>query len=144
MELYKGSSLLGSYSQTISRTSNADLRGNPAIPHGIVPGNPAILRHPAVRERDVEPLIRLIGPCVPKPEQLADRPAVRAVPGIAAGKPAYGGRKPERVRSAGIDTHPEGSTRSGEISLDYDFFHSHLMELSCGNDYTVKITPKDT
>ena len=31
VELYKGSTLLGSYSQTISRTSNADLRGNPTM-----------------------------------------------------------------------------------------------------------------
>ena len=31
VELYKGSALLGSYSQAISRTSNADLRGNPAM-----------------------------------------------------------------------------------------------------------------
>ena len=37
----------------------------------------------------------------------------------------------------------EGGTRSEEISLDYDFFHSHLMALSCGNDYTVKVTPRD-
>lgn len=31
VELYKGSTLLGSYSQAISRTPNADLRGNPTI-----------------------------------------------------------------------------------------------------------------
>ena len=27
--------------------------------------------------------------------------------------------------------------------MDYDFFHSDLLPLSCGNDYTVKIIPKD-
>lgn len=37
----------------------------------------------------------------------------------------------------------EGSTRSEDISLDYDFFHSHLLELSCGNDYTAKVIPRD-
>jgi len=38
----------------------------------------------------------------------------------------------------------ESATRSEEISLEYDFYHSHTMEsLSCGNDYTVKIVPKD-
>ena len=38
----------------------------------------------------------------------------------------------------------ESATRSEEISLEYDFYHSHLMEtLSCGNDYTVQIIPKD-
>ncbi len=37
----------------------------------------------------------------------------------------------------------EGSTRSEDISLDYDFFHSHLLEISCGNDYTAKVIPRD-
>ena len=35
----------------------------------------------------------------------------------------------------------EGSTRSEDISLDYDFFHSHLLEISCGNDYTAQGDP---
>lgn len=35
------------------------------------------------------------------------------------------------------------SPTSGAISLDYDFFHSHLLELSCGNDYTAKVIPRD-
>lgn len=37
----------------------------------------------------------------------------------------------------------ESATRSEDISMDYDFFHSSLLPLSCGNDYTVKIIPKD-
>lgn len=37
----------------------------------------------------------------------------------------------------------ESATRSEEISLDYDFFHSHLLPLSCGQDYTAKIVPWD-
>ena len=37
----------------------------------------------------------------------------------------------------------EGSTRSEDISLDYDFFHSHLLKISCGNDYTAKVIPRD-
>lgn len=37
----------------------------------------------------------------------------------------------------------ESATRSEEISLDYDFFHSHLLSLSCGQDYTAKIVPRD-
>ena len=37
----------------------------------------------------------------------------------------------------------ETATRTENISLDYDFFHSSLLELSCGNDYEVKIIPKD-
>ena len=37
----------------------------------------------------------------------------------------------------------ESATRSEDISLDYDFFHSHLLPLSCGQDYTAKIVPRD-
>ena len=37
----------------------------------------------------------------------------------------------------------ESSTRSEDISMDYDFFHSDLMELSCGNNYTAEVIPKD-
>ncbi len=37
----------------------------------------------------------------------------------------------------------ESSTRSEDISLDYDFFHSDLLELSCGGNYTARIIPKD-
>lgn len=38
----------------------------------------------------------------------------------------------------------ETSTRSEDISLDYEFFHSDTMTaVKCGNDYPVKITPRD-
>lgn len=37
----------------------------------------------------------------------------------------------------------ETSTRSEDISLDYDFFHSDLLEISCGGNYTAKVIPKD-
>lgn len=37
----------------------------------------------------------------------------------------------------------ESSTRDESISLDYEFYHSHVMALECGNDYTAKIIPRD-
>jgi hypothetical protein len=37
----------------------------------------------------------------------------------------------------------EIDTRSADISMDYDFFHSGLLPLSCGNDYTFTVTPRD-
>ena len=37
----------------------------------------------------------------------------------------------------------ETSTRREDISLDYDFFHSDLLEISCGGHYTAKVIPKD-
>ncbi|MCI2061740.1 MAG: glycosyl hydrolase family 18 protein [Eubacteriaceae bacterium] len=37
----------------------------------------------------------------------------------------------------------ESDTRNEDISMDYEFFHSHLLNLSCGSDYNVTVTPKD-
>ena len=38
----------------------------------------------------------------------------------------------------------ESASRSEEISMDYDFFHSDILTgVTCGNDYTVRIMPKD-
>ena len=38
----------------------------------------------------------------------------------------------------------EASTRSEDISMDYDFFHSDDMtSLSCGNDYQAMVIPVD-
>lgn len=37
----------------------------------------------------------------------------------------------------------EYSTRSEDISLDYEFYHSHIMPLECGYDYGTKIIPRD-
>ena len=37
----------------------------------------------------------------------------------------------------------EISTRSQDISMDYDFFHSHEISLECGNDYEMKVVPHD-
>lgn len=37
----------------------------------------------------------------------------------------------------------ESSTRSERISLDYEFYHSHMMPLQCGNNYIAKIIPRD-
>lgn len=37
----------------------------------------------------------------------------------------------------------ESETRSESISLDYDFFHSDLLPITCGNNYSVTVIPKD-
>ena len=37
----------------------------------------------------------------------------------------------------------EISTRNDDISMDYDFLNSQELPLIAGNDYTVKIKPKD-
>jgi hypothetical protein len=37
----------------------------------------------------------------------------------------------------------EPDTRSESISMDYEFYHSAQLSLECGKDYTVTITPRD-
>ena len=167
VELYKGSTLLGSYSQTISRTSNADLRGNPAMYTvemrirgnrvRVYSGASYTLRFTASingfsggyagyrsDSRTVCELLRLGDAWTYEPYERFDVT-------FPDGRVTQYGRiqrnnavwdEEYQVFTLTVDVE-EGSTRSGEISLDYDFFHSHLMELSCGNDYTVKVTPRD-
>jgi spore germination protein YaaH len=37
----------------------------------------------------------------------------------------------------------EPSTRSEDISMDYDFYHSELLQIPCNADYTATIVPRD-
>jgi len=76
------------------------------IPCGIAPADPAEGLKTAIRHPHIEPFIRLIGPCVPKPHQFADGSLIRAISGIAAGKTADCRREPQRIGSAGIHPHP--------------------------------------
>lgn len=37
----------------------------------------------------------------------------------------------------------EITTRTEDISMDYDFFHSDIIRVACGGDYTAVVTPRD-
>jgi hypothetical protein len=37
----------------------------------------------------------------------------------------------------------ELSTRSEDISMDYDFFHSDIIRVACGSNYTATVIPRD-
>lgn len=37
----------------------------------------------------------------------------------------------------------ELATRSEDISMDYDFFHSDIIRVACGGDYSAVVTPRD-
>jgi hypothetical protein len=54
----------------------------------------------------------------------------------------------DRTHTGGLRVLLDGAplcevTENGGISLDYDFFHSDLLEISCGGNYTARIIPKD-
>lgn len=167
IELYKGSSLLASYNTEIGRTPTSELRSNPRMYTiemrirgnrvRVYSGASNILRFTAnlsgfiggyagVRSdgRILSELLRMGDSWTYEPYERFD------VVFPDGSKTEYG-----RLNRTGVTWDnefqvftvnsdiEESATRSEDISMDYDFFHSDLLPLSCGNDYTVKVIPKD-
>ncbi len=167
VELYNGSALLGSYDTEISKNPDADLRSNPSM-HTlemrirgktirVYSGAAQTLRFTATVDgfsggyagycsdsRTVCELLRL-------GDAWSYEPYERFDVTFPDGSTTEFGRIQrtdvtwdEEFQIFTLTTDVEEiDTRSEDISLDYDFFHSHLLELSCGSDYTVTVTPKD-
>lgn len=167
IELYNGSSLIGSYATEIVKTASADLRSNPRM-YTIemrIRGNSArvysgasnVLRFTAtlsgfsggyagVRSdgRILCELLRLGDAWTYEPYERFD---VTFPDGTTTeyGRLARTGVTWDsefQVFTVNNDVE-EASTRNQDISMDYDFFHSGLLPLVCGNDYSVKIVSKD-
>jgi hypothetical protein len=166
VELYQGTSLLGSYSTSFSKTADADLRANPNMytiemrKRGnkvrIYSGAASTLRFTVnvnsgsgyagycSDNRTVCELLRLGDAWVYEPYERFD---VELPDGTITGfgrlaRTGVTWDDEFQVFSVNSDVE-ESATRSMDISMDYDFFHSQLLPLSCGNDYEVKIIPKD-
>ncbi|MEL5896948.1 glycosyl hydrolase family 18 protein [Clostridium sporogenes] len=167
IELYKGSSLLASYNTEIAKTPTSELRSNPRMYTiemrirgnrvRVYSGASNTLRFTAnlssftggyagVRSdgRILSELLRMGDSWTYEPYERFD------VVFPDGSKTEYG-----RLNRTGVTWDnefqvftvnsdvEESATRSEDISMDYDFFHSELLLLSCGNDYTVKVIPKD-
>lgn len=167
LELYKGSSLLGSYNVQIERTSNANLRTAPnlytiemrirnnsvrvysgaantfrfKVDINDFSGGSAGIRSD---NRMISDLLRLGDAWTYEPYESVDIT-------FPNGNTVEFGRIPRtgvtwdnefQVFKVNNDVE-EISTRNDDISMDYDFFHSQELPLIAGNDYTVKIKPKD-
>jgi len=166
VELYQGTSLLGSYSASFSKTADADLRANPNMytiemrKRGnkvrVYSGAASTLRFTVnviggsgyagycSDNRTVCELLRLGDAWVYEPYERFD---VELPDGTITGfgrlaRTGVTWDDEFQVFSVNSDVE-ESVTRSEDISMDYDFFHSQLLALSCGNDYKVKIIPKD-
>jgi len=166
VELYQGSTLLGSYSTSFSKTPDAQLHSDPAVytiemrKRGnrvrVYSGSSYTLRFSATVsatsgyagiQADNEivcDLLRAGDAWAYEPYECFD---VVYPDGVRTsfGRIARSGvtwDEEFQIFSVNSDVD-EGSTRSEDISLDYDFFHSHLLEISCGNDYTAKVIPRD-
>lgn len=167
IELYDGDTLKGAYSTSFSRTPDADLRSNPTVytlemrKRGnkvrVYSSASYTLRFTATvtsaagyagirSENKVNcQLLRLGDAWAYEPYERFD---VELPDGTVTtfGRIARSGvtwDEEFQVFSVNSDVE-ESSTRSEDISLDYEFFHSHIMtSVKCGNNYPVKITPKD-
>lgn len=167
LELYKSNSLLGSYNVQIERTSNANLRTAPNLytiemrirnnSVRVYSGAANTFRfkvdindfsggYAGIRSdnRMISDLLRLGDAWTYEPYESVDIT-------FPNGNTVEFGRIPRigvtwnnefQVFKVNNDVE-EISTRSDDISMDYDFFHSQELPLIAGNDYTVKIKPKD-
>lgn len=167
VELYNGSTLLGSYSQEIARTSSADLRNNPSMytvemrVRGnrvrVYSGSSYTLRFTATisgfsggyagyrsDNTTVCELLRLGDALTYEPYERFDVEmpdgSFKSYGRISRTNCTWDEEFQVFTLTSDVE---ETSTRSEDISLDYDFFHSDLLELSCGGNYTAKVIPKD-
>ena len=167
VELYNGSTLLGSYSQEIARTSSADLRGNPSMytvemrvrgnQVRVYSGSSYTLRFTAAASgfsggyagyrsdnTTVCELLRLGDAWTYEPYERFDVEmpdgSFKSYGRISRSNCTWDEEFQVFTLTSDVE---ESSTRSEDISLDYDFFHSDLLEISCGGNYTARIIPKD-
>ncbi len=167
VELWNGSTKIGSYSQSISRTRAADLRTNPSTytiemrirgnTVRVYSGAAYTLRFTASvsgfsggtagyqsDNRTICELLRMGDAWTYEPYERFD---VTFPDGTTT---QYG-----RINRSNCTWNDEfqvftltsdveePSTRSEDISMDYEFYHSKMLDLTCGKDYTVTITPRD-
>jgi len=168
LELYSGDSLINSCSTTIDRTADEDLREKPSMYTvemrirgnrvRVYSGASSTLRFSAALSdissgyagyrsdsRTVCELLRLGDAWTYEPYECFD---MMFPDGTSK---EYGRIQRSNVQwddefqvfTLTIDAE-ESATHTESISLDYEFFHSHTMpDITCGNDYTVTIAPKD-
>lgn len=168
VELYNGSTLLGSYNQEILRTPNADLRDDPNMYTvemrirgnrvRVYSGSSYTLRFTATvsgfsggyagyrsDNRTVCELMRLGDAWTYEPYERFDVTmpdgTQKSYGRISRSNCTWDSEFQVFTLTADVE---ESSTRSEDISMDYDFFHSDdMLSLSCGNDYQASVIPVD-
>lgn len=159
VELYNGSTLLGSYSQTIERTANADLRTDPSMytvemrirgnKVRVYSGSSYTLRFTATvggfsggyagyrsDNRTVCELLRLGDAWTYEPYERFDVTfpdgTVTQYGRISRSNATWDTEFQVFTLTSDIE---EDATRSESISLDYEFYHSHELALACGKSH---------
>ena len=167
VELYEGSTLLGSYATSYSKTSDADLRTNPSVytiemrKRGnrvrVYSSASNTLRFTATvsgtggyagiqSDKKVNcQLLRLGDAWTYEPYERFDVTmpdgSFETFGRIQRSSAEWDEEFQVFTLTSDVE---ESATRSEDISLDYDFFHSKVMTaVKCGNDYTATIVPRD-
>lgn len=166
VELYQGSILLGSFPASYSKTSDADIRTNPNMyliemrKRGnkvrVYSGNSNTLRFTAnisstggycgiQSDGQIKcELLRLGDAWTYEPYEAFDVTmpdgSLMQYGRIARSGVTWDNRFHVFTLTADVE---EASTRSEDISMDYDFYHSNLLQIPCNADYTAKVIPRD-
>jgi hypothetical protein len=167
VELWNGSTKLGSYSQPIQQTPSSDLRTDPTTytiemrirgsTVRVYSGASNALRFTTTvsgfsggtagyqsDQRTVCELLRMGDAWTYEPYERFDVTfpdgSVTQYGRISRSNVTWDEEFQVFTLTADIE---ESATRSDSISMDYEFYHSAQLDLECGNDYTITVTPKD-
>jgi len=166
VELYQGAALLGSYGASYSKTPNADIRTNPNMyliemrKRGnrvrVYSGSGNTLRFSATVsaatgycgiQSDGEikcELLRLGDAWTYEPYEAFDITmpdgSIESYGRVARNGVTWDGEFEVFAVASDVE---ESATRSEDISMDYDFFHSALLPIPCNADYTARFAPRD-
>lgn len=166
IELYQGATLLGSYSASYLKTPDADLRTNPNMyliemrKRGnkvrVYSGNSNTLRFMAnISSTGGYCGVQSDGPIKCELLRLGDAWTYEPYEAFDVVMPDGSTSSFGRVSRSGITWDAEfnvftlasdveeAATRSEDISMDYDFYHSGLLEIPCNADYMAQIVPRD-
>lgn len=166
VELYQGSTLLGSWQGEYSRTSDSNIRSNPNMyliemrKRGsrvrVYSGNSNTLRFTAnISATSGYAGIQSDGQIKCELLRLGDAWAYEPYEAFDVTMPDGTSKSYGRIARSGVTWDHEFevftlnsdveelSTRSEDISMDYDFYHSDIIRVACGGDYTATVTPRD-
>lgn len=166
IELYQGATLLGSYSASYLKTPDVDLRTNPNMyliemrKRGnkvrVYSGNSNTLRFTAnISSTGGYCGVQSEGPIKCELLRLGDAWTYEPYEAFDVVMPDGSTSSFGRVSRSGVTWDAEfnvfalaydveeAATRSEDISMDYDFYHSGLLEIPCNADYTAQIVPRD-
>lgn len=167
LELYQNGTLLGSYASSYSKTSEKELRSNPSTytfemrirgnKVRVYSGTSYTLRFTATasgfvggfagfkaEKRAICELLRLGDAWSYEPYERFDvtfpNGSTKSYGRIARSNAKWDEHFQVFTLTADVE---ESSTRSESISMEYDFFHSDILNMECGKDYEITIRPVD-